>query len=588
MSDGSTSNVEAVAVAPLPQEPKGPIAILMENMSLKGVDPASPTSSVTKEQVLAASPLQSDLPISPERVTEMVGEIKDILNSSSPSKIPIRKPSLTSTDLTLDLSPPTDEDDAMKKRRSMSPSQKEDMANRLYSKAMELKEKRDNLYRAPKEECTFKPTINRTPSKRDELDKDRFLALHEDAEEIARRREELKHSLESQYTYKPEISNLSRRMSARHDLATATESTTKLSRAEELYLKHQEIEAKREEKKKEQEEKTAVECTFKPQIKKLKGKSPPKAPLYDAELMKQKRLEKETKKVELELAECTFKPQTKTKKSGGKSFFDRLQESDKKKEERLEKLRKAKEEKLVQETTFRPAINENKKLSPKQAAKDKVPFHERLFNKEQLQTQAVEREQKRMELEAQVCTFKPEIKDGPAGLERRGSIFDRLYEEQKKKAEMLDLAEQEKLKKEMEECTFKPQVIVDPASILKELPQTPVWERLASDNKLVIEEREKLKEEMEQKECTFKPNIQVSHAETQRRMSLRRPSSPTLTRAASVRSDPTLVPPAVAEDDAVIAPTDVVVATDDAASKNILENYDNWAASLEEKMRGLK
>ncbi|RHY19334.1 hypothetical protein DYB32_010240 [Aphanomyces invadans] len=531
----------------------------------------------------------------------MVDEIKGILNSS-PSKIPVRKGSGGATSsFTLDNKnapppAPTESDVSPSKRKSVSPSQKDEIAHRLYAKAMELKEKRDNLYRQPKEECTFKPTINRTASKReDSSDKDRFLALHEQAEDMARRKEELKQSLEAQFTYKPEISNLSRRLSARHD----TDVSKSTSRVEELYKNHQEIEAKREEKKKELEKKDAVECTFQPKINK-KTKSPPKQPLYDAELLKQKRLEKERKKAELEMAECSFKPQTSAKgKTNDKSFFDRLQEANKKKVERLEALRKAKEERIEQETTFRPAINDSKVKAAK--AMEKVPFHERLFNKELLHSQAVEREQKKIELESQECTFKPEIIIAPTvSLDRRGSIFNT-----KKKQEMLELAEQEKLKKEMEECTFKPQVLVDPALILKEVPQEPVWERLSNDKKQILEDREKRKEELEQQGCTFKPNILGNGCESTRRLSMRRPSSPTL--------QVILLNPWIVEDDAdlcvtqrspsksVEKPTDAieqgasseatspsVTGVDDSEPKAILTNLDSWAASFEEKMQQLQ
>ncbi|KAH9095893.1 hypothetical protein Ae201684P_010103 [Aphanomyces euteiches] len=149
---------------------------------------------------------------------------------------------------------------------------------------------------------------------------------------------------------------------------------------------------------------------------------------------------------------------------------------------------------------------------------------------------------------------------------------------------MLDLAEQEKIKKELEECTFKPTVLVDPAEILKEVPQEPVWERLSNDKKQILEQREKMKEELEQKECTFKPNIQASLAETSRRMSLRRPSSPQLQRSPSKVEDKP--EDAVTPVPAAVEPS--TDATDVTESKAVLADYDNWAASLEEKMRELK
>ncbi|RHY70895.1 hypothetical protein DYB30_008690 [Aphanomyces astaci] len=588
----------AVAVTPLPQDASGPLGADVTSLkdAAAGHDTPIPTELVSPAVLSTLDGSSDDIPV--EKMSHMVEEIKDIL-TLSPSKIPVRKAASPSKfELDMEHTPPPapmGAEVSPAKRKSMSPSQKDDMANRLYSKAMELKEKRDNLYRQPKEECTFKPTINRTPSKReDATEKDRFLALHEQAEDMARRKEELKQNLEAQFTYKPEISTLSRRLSARHD----TDVSKSTSRVEELYKNHQEIEAKREEKKKELEKKDAVECTFQPKINK-KTKSPPKQqPLYDADLQKQKRLEKERKKAELEMAECSFKPHTtataKGKAAGGdKSFFDRLHEADKKKNERLDALRKAKEDKLVQESTFRPAINEPKHHpnAAKAANKpDKVPFHERLFNKELQQTQAVEREQKKLDLESQVCTFKPEILAAPttAGLERRGSIFDRLYDETKKKQEMLDLAEQEKLKKEMEECTFKPQVLVDPAIILKDLPTEPVWERLSNDKKQILEDREKRKEQLEQKECTFKPNIQGSAAESNRRMSLRRPSSPTLQRSPSKCVDKPVDAAEVQGVEGQVEPLTSVTGADNSESKAILNNYDNWAATLEEKMLQLQ
>ncbi|ETW06183.1 hypothetical protein, variant [Aphanomyces invadans] len=585
----SMANQDAVAITPLPQ--KEAPSLVMDGAHLKDAEICLSATSVPTElvspAVLSTSDGEASKGTTAETVTRMVDEIKGILNSS-PSKIPVRKgsggatSSFTLDDKNAPPPAPTESDVSPSKRKSVSPSQKDEIAHRLYAKAMELKEKRDNLYRQPKEECTFKPTINRTASKReDSSEKDRFLALHEQAEDMARRKEELKQSLEAQFTYKPEISNLSRRLSARHD----TDVSKSTSRVEELYKNHQEIEAKREEKKKELEKKDAVECTFQPKINK-KTKSPPKQPLYDAELLKQKRLEKERKKAELEMTECSFKPQTSAKgKTNDKSFFDRLQEANKKKVERLEALRKAKEERIEQEATFRPAINDSKVKASK--AMEKVPFHERLFNKELLQSQAVEREQKKIELESQECTFKPEIIIAPTvSLERRGSIFNRLFEETKKKQEMLELAEQEKLKKEMEECTFKPQVLVDPALILKEVPQEPVWERLSNDKKQILEDREKRKEELEQQGCTFKPNILGNGCESTRRLSMRRPSSPTLQRSPSKSVEkPT---DAIEQGASSEATSPSVTGVDDSEPKAILTNLDSWAASFEEKMQQLQ
>jgi hypothetical protein len=372
------------------------------------------------------------------------------------------------------------------KRLSISPPRNVELSDRLYSKAMELKEKRDTLHRRASEEFTFKPNIKKPAVKgapvvpENPTDKDRFVSLHEQAYEVARRKEELMQKAIAQFTYKPRLSEKSRRLFAKkmrqkkavetqglldpsavsaHNAVSSPETaptppttssnssasldSTIPRRVDELYSNYLEIEAKRKEKQEKLEKKASEECTFQPKIKILKGKKAPQnhRPLYDAERERQKRVEKERKKVDREMKECTFKPQTRPGLSSAKgdastetkllsqlSFFDRLQETEKKKFEKRENLRKELEERETKEETFCPKINESKRNKTKQDDErnnDIISFHERLFEKEYQQAVEAERMRKKLEQEASF-SFKPNIRtqENVKVPGRQGGIFE--------------------------------------------------------------------------------------------------------------------------------------------------------------------
>ncbi|OQR87693.1 hypothetical protein ACHHYP_08186 [Achlya hypogyna] len=674
------SDVAPPPVAPLPQV--STIARMLDSMDISGEatsmeregvevegrrielpgkeDPGStegtPVSPTSTEQItpMDMEPLgigKSELS-TPTKVAQMVDEIKTILDSPTATKIPsISKPSLIPPPAPIEKLEKVTSPMAHLKRKSMSPTQKDALAARLYSKAMDLKHKRDELFTQTPEECTFKPKIIKAPTSphsrtssgppsvtSTSSEKNRFSMLHEQARELAQKKEAKKQSAQAEYSFKPQISKKSRRMSLKlrmkksRDAAKASEGSPATStlgsprsadsknipcRFDELYAQHIELAARRKEKQLELERKTAEVCTFQPKIKKLKGKSPTKSrPLYDAERERQKRLEKESKKVALEMAECTFRPAVQRTKSTSadptkeeKSFFDRMQESERKKEDRLEQLRREQEERKLKEATFRPKIIETK--ASKAATEEKKPFHERLFDKEYLLQQQAERERKKLEQDQ--YSFKPSIDTSLISIpERHGSIFERLHDEGMKKQELLSLAEQERIKRELEECTFHPQVSIE----LKDPPTEPVWERLSNDKKHILEERQRLKEALEAKDCTFKPDLGPSSRSPARRNTtllqgpstgtpespptstpkqFRRQTSPALDLTPSNLVDPTsiLVVDEVSAPQAAptpIAPPFPAATSDEvsAQSQSILDNYDSWAATLEEKMRELK
>ncbi|EQC25185.1 hypothetical protein SDRG_16936 [Saprolegnia diclina VS20] len=684
--------MDDVAIAPLPVDAKLPPALDVAAMADAHAGLESPTSTeqiapmdavameeidkpkdatvapTTKSHEVAAvveglCALKIETIDAPEpassKVSAMVDEIKTLLNSPTkipslskpdkPSMIPPPSPVAKTTAIThAKTTKGAPSPFAHLKRKSMSPTQKDALAARLYTKAMELKHKRDELSTQAPEECTFKPNTTKPHIKHTSSDamqssgpssvtsngsdKDRFNMLHDQAKELARRKEAQKQSAQAEYSFKPEISKKSRRMSLKLRLRKAhkgeSDATTISSprsvdgkptrRHEELYAQHLELAARRKQKQLEMEAKTAEECTFQPKIKKLKGKSPAKSrPLYDAERERLKRLEKEEKKKQFEMAECTFRPAVQRTKSteakaDDKSFLDRMQENERKKEDRLEALRKEQDERKLKEATFRPKIIETK--SSKALADDK-PFHERLFDKEYLLQQQADRERKKLEQES--FSFKPSIESSLVSIpERHGSIFERLHDEGLKKMEQLSLAEQQRLKREMEECTFHPHVSIE----LKEPPTEPVWERLSNDKKHILEERQRLKEENEAKGCTFKPDLGASMRSPARRNTtllppstsapatappdvsppssiarqLRRQTSPQLDLpvtalvdvAAVLTTDDTSMPPAAPS---LLPPFPPVVGDEvSEQSRSILDNYDSWAATLEEKMRELK
>ena len=502
--------MDDVAIAPLPVDAKLPPALDVAAMAEAPLGLESPTSTeqitpmdavamemdkakdatvapTTKSEVASVVEGLGELKIEtidvPEpassKVSAMVDEIKTLLNSPTkipslskpdkPSMIPPPSPVAPTTTSTIAHAKSTKgapSPFAHLKRKSMSPTQKDALAARLYTKAMELKHKRDELSTQAPEECTFKPNTTKPHIKHtasdgipssgpssvtsNGSDKDRFSMLHDQAKELARRKEAQKQSAQAEYSFKPEISKKSRRMSlklrlrkARKDESDTTTIPSPRSvdgkptrRHEELYAQHLELAARRKQKQLEMEAKTAEECTFQPKIKKLKGKSPAKSrPLYDAERERLKRLEKEEKKKQFEMAECTFRPAVQRTKSTEakaeeKSFFDRMQESERKKEDRLEALRKEQDERKLKEATFRPKIIETKSSK---ALADEKPFHERLFDKEYLLQQQAERERKKLEQES--FSFKPSIESSLVSIpERHGSIFEVAFAIEKRES----------------------------------------------------------------------------------------------------------------------------------------------------------
>nr|CCA20462.1 conserved hypothetical protein [Albugo laibachii Nc14] len=287
-------------------------------------------------------------------------------------------------------------------------------------------------------------------------------------------------------------------------------------RYENLYRDAQLKEEKRQEKKKELQEKEHEKCSFRPKINTTKFRSKPSRPLYDAEREKEKRKLLEQKKIDAELCNCTFQPTVKRKSSKGNDAtsgsktdaFDRLYQTSYAKKSTMDKLKNDQEERLKSQSS-RPRT---KKVT--RDAADKKPFHERLYSKDYKQKLVAEREQRKMQKEAQF-SFKPRISSNAEELRNKEkdetkhkSIFERLYEDKDRIKEKQELGEELKARKQLEACTFRPLIEGDKATHASPESNKPVWERLLSvDKNIIIEEREKLKEKIELKDCTFRPNI---------------------------------------------------------------------------------
>jgi hypothetical protein len=111
----------------------------------------------------------------------------------------------------------------------------------------------------------------------------------------------------------------------------------------------------------------------------------------------------------------------------------------------------------------------------------------------------------------------------PTGADAGKSIHERLFNEQQHKVALLQQREQEKVELELEGCTFNPQVIDDNASIngdgnnvvspSRVVDEAELVARLAADRTGIQLLRDEIKKQKELEACTFKPRVRHYHQE---------------------------------------------------------------------------
>lgn len=296
-------------------------------------------------------------------------------------------------------------EDAKVHPKKVSKAASEAASNRLYEAAKAAKLRREARSEEVDEACTFAPKVGNTSKRPSAGETDRFAALHEEAKQLQAKKQELQRKHEEETcTFRPEITSKAKHLAR----------DTGRPRYENLYKQARELKQKREEKALAKKEQEKEECSFKPKIKATK--SPVKTkPLYDAEREKQKQALREQKKAETEMSECTFKPKVLSKKPSTKpeagsitaeegKIYDRLYRGGKAKDERIEKMRKEREDEEKAKAPFQPQLATAASQKTKDKEKDgepkqKEPFHKRLYKKDHLQKTMADREQQKVEEE---------------------------------------------------------------------------------------------------------------------------------------------------------------------------------------------
>lgn len=290
--------------------------------------------------------------------------------------------------------------------KRVSKAKSEAASNRLYEDAKAAKLRKEARSAEVDEACTFVPKVSHASAattKRPSLgETDRFVALHEEAKQLQAKKQELqrKHE-EATCTFRPTITSKAKKLARE----------TARPRYENLYMQARELKQKREEKalarKKEDEE----ECSFRPKIKATKSPVQSK-PLYDAEREKQKQMLLEQKRKEAEISECTFKPKVLSKKPSAKAeagsatgeegkIYDRLYRAGKVQAERIERLRKEREDEEKSKAPFQPQLvtSSSSHKAKEGDAQQKEPFRKRLYKKDHMQKISADREQQKLEEE---------------------------------------------------------------------------------------------------------------------------------------------------------------------------------------------
>lgn len=239
--------------------------------------------------------------------------------------------------------------------------------------------------------------------------------------------------------------------------------------------------------------------------------------LYSSHRIKQELMKK--KRDEAVDPECTFAPKlitsrrsnkkresdpTTTRRSskGNSSRFDRLYQSHRITQDKIARKR---QQSHNEECTFTPKTNSSRqrntnKTANKNSLKKPVSRHDLLYD--QAKNRQLRKEQARMSLGMEECTFSPKINSKQLKKERTA-----LYDYEKI---MHSKSEREFLKVEraVEGCTFSPDI--NRRSPVSTSPDNDVSDRLyrnAKERKARLEKMEKDQKEREDSLCSFKPAV---------------------------------------------------------------------------------
>ncbi len=350
----------------------------------------------------------------------------------------------------------------------------------LYNDAKARKEKRKETKKKYEEQtgCTFQPKLHKSSSRfqmktnmKNNKTNDspstpsRFHRLYQQATDSQKKKKERIAAIPHNCTFKPKLSKKSASYKPKiagsvgnrlYEQATATQK-----------------------KKKDMEKIEGLRgCTFKPKLNR-KAKSSTRTNLYDLNHIRQKKILLEQKRMESEIRGCTFSPALapKTERLAEKTLhrsnstpehnavYNRLHSSAKRREEKIEQMRRARVDNSMAECSFKPKISHNSKINKKLSNLRKANDSDneigtRLYEQGK---RSIEKKKKRVEDDKIRMKNLSNKTNKVYKKADQDKLFNRLYEHGKKKTrlrknspEYKSLANAKMEAMDLRECTFKP------------------------------------------------------------------------------------------------------------------------------------
>jgi hypothetical protein len=350
----------------------------------------------------------------------------------------------------------------------------------LYNDAKARKEKRKETKKKYEEQtgCTFQPTLHKSSSRfkmktnmknnksnNSPSTPNRFHRLYQQATDSQRKRKERIAALPYNCTFKPKLSKKSASYKPRIAGSVGNRLYEQATAAQKKKKDMEKIEGLRG-------------CTFKPKLN-TKAKSSARSNLYDLNHIKQKKILLEQKRMESEIRGCTFSPALapKTEKLAEKTLhrsnatpennavYNRLHSSAKRREEKIEQMRRARVDNSMAECSFKPKISRNSKIDKKLNNLRKVDDSNNTIGTRLYEQGKRSMEKKKKLVEDDKIRMKnlSNFKNKVYKKADQDKLFNRLYEHGKRKTqkrknspEYKSLANAKMEAMDLRECTFKP------------------------------------------------------------------------------------------------------------------------------------
>ena len=319
--------------------------------------------------------------------------------------------------------------------------------------------------------CTFQPKLHKSSSrfnmktmKNNNPAENRFDRLYQQATDSQKKKKEKIAATPYNCTFQPKLSKKS----------STYKSKIGGSVGDRLHYQATQTQKK----KKEMEKVEGLRgCTFQPKLSK-RTKESSRGNLYDLGRMKQKKILLEQKRMESEIRGCTFSPALAPKterlvgnsadrtKSTTDAVYNRLHSSAKRREEKIEEMRRTRVDNSMVECSFTPKIlqrSKSKKNASDSKSDKKAEVGNRLYQQGQ---RSIEKKKKLVEddkIRLKNLSKARRMKKGGYNKADQDKLFNRLYEQGKKKTQKRknspgykSLANAKMEAMALRECTFKP------------------------------------------------------------------------------------------------------------------------------------